>query len=212
MRKGPGIMEKQAVDPVQLAARVRRRLAIMYMARQWIRRARGVLVVGLVLVVIYAWLSYSFYTVPGAWDPGARTAQFPIHDIRPADALMLQNLNLWRTPRLDDVVIYRNPGAGDGAPESLIGRIAGLPGETVRRRGPTVAVEGREPLPVGFDFGPGQSVRDGDVIPEASYLVLADIDSLPYPDSRALGYIGRQDIDKRVALNLSAAFGEARAP
>jgi hypothetical protein len=151
----------------------------------------------------FIWLSYSFFTVPGAPTPASQRAQFPVEGILPGDTLWLVNFNLGREPRLRDVVFYRSQSAGDGAPDMLVGRIVGLPGESLQRRGPTMAVGGREPLSIGFDPGDDMPVKDGDVIPPGRYLVVCDTDSVPYPDSRTLGYIEQERIRQRVAMNIS---------
>ncbi|MBE7493296.1 MAG: hypothetical protein HS108_16255 [Planctomycetes bacterium] len=194
-------------DPQVQAAQARARLDAVRGVRRWVRLARVVLTVGVLLLGAYAWLSYRLYTLPGTADPQARTAQAPVEGVLPGDTLLLQNLNLWREPKLGDLVIYTNPEPRDGAPESLLGRVAGLPGERLERQGPTMAVGGREPLGVGFDLGDGARIRHGDVIPEGCYLILADFDSLPYIDSRNVGYISRGAISRRIVLNISAWQG-----
>ncbi|MBX3473421.1 MAG: hypothetical protein KF754_03495 [Planctomycetes bacterium] len=199
-------MTPAPVDPAQQAAASRKRLDAMAGVRRWIRRLRLVMGAAVLLLGVYAWLSYRLYTLPGTFDPKLRTAQFPMEGLQPGDTVVLQNLNLWREPKLGDVVIYRNTNPTDGAPESLIGRVVGMPGESVQRRGPTMAVGGRQPLGVGFDLGDAR-INDGDVIPQGSYMIVADLDSLPYIDSRALGYVHGDAITRRVVLNLTAWQG-----
>lgn len=182
-------------------------------ARRWIRRARILLAACVLLLGVYAWLSYRLYTLPGQYDETIKTAQAPVEGVMPGDTLLLQNLNLWREPKLGDLVIYDHPDPKDGAPGSLIGRVVGMPGEKVERRGPTMAVGGREPLGVGFDLGEGARINDGDVIPEGRYMIVVDFDSLPYVDSRNLGYIDRDAITRRVVLNISVWQGRpAKTP
>lgn len=198
-------MTDQVLEPSEQAAASRKRLDAVRNARRWIRRLRVVMGLCVLLLGVYAWVSYRLYTLPGVYDPAIRTAQFPMEGLMPGDTVVLQNLNLWREPKLGDIVIYRNPRPEDGAPESLVGRIAGLPGESLKRVGPTMAVGGREPLSVGFDIGGG--IEHGDVIPEGCYLILADLDAVPYLDSRTLGYIKRPEISRRVVLNITSWQG-----
>src|SRR5690606_23957259 len=134
-------------------------------AKRWIRRVRWALGAALVLVGLYAFISYKLYTVPGEYNPASKLVQTPIDDVQKGDTLLLMNLNLWRDPKVGDVVFYDHPAPRDGVPETMIGRIAGLPGESVRRVGPTMAVEGRGPLLVGFSMGTDVAIQDGDVIP-----------------------------------------------
>jgi len=174
-------------------------------ARRWFRRIRLVLAVPLLLILIYIILSYTVYTVPGTHNPESRRVQSPIEDVRKGDMLLLLKLNLWRDPRLHDIVIYEHPNPGDGVPTDLIGRIQGLPGETVVRVGPTMSVGGRDALNVGFDIGIGAAIQDNEVIPEGHYLIVADTDALAYADSRDFGFVSRDAIRQRVALNLSGS-------
>lgn len=199
-------MTQPATTPQQQAAAARRKLDAVAGARRWFRRARLVLGAMVLLLGVYAWLSYRLYTLPGSYDPRSRTEQSPVDGVQPGDTVLLQNLNLWRSPKLGDVVLYHNPKTADGSPETLIGRIVGLPGEMVSRAGPTMAVGGRDPLPVGFDLGPGP-IADGDVIPPGRYLILADNDNVPYIDSRNVGYIAAEAIFRRVSLNVTAWRG-----
>lgn len=174
------------------------------------RYVRYALAAALLGAGVYAWLSYRVYKVPGAYEAESQVAQFPIHAIRPGDTLLLQNFNLGREPRAGDVVLYRRESGADGAPDTLIGRIVGLPGEKVMRAGPTMEVGQRGPLDVGFDFGADAAIKHGDVVPADAYLIVCDIDSIPYPDSRTLGYIERPLILRRVALNVSLSFESGR--
>ncbi len=199
-------MTQATTTPQQEAAAARRKLDAVAGVRRWFRRARMFLGALVLLLGVYAWMSYRLYTLPGSYNPKARTQQSPIDGIAPGDTLLLQNLNLWRSPKLGDVVLYHNPKPADGSAETLIGRIAGLPGETVRRTGPTMSVGGRDPLAVGFDLGSG-SVADGDVIAADHYLILADNDNVPYLDSRNVGYVAESDIFRRVSLNITAWSG-----
>lgn len=202
-------MTKPPVDTNAEAQAARARLGGVQTARRWIRRGRLLLAGCVLLLGLYAWLSYRLYTLPGQYDETIKTAQAPVEGVMPGDTLLLQNLNLWRDPKLGDLVIYDHPDPKDGAPGSLIGRVVGMPGEKVERRGPTMAVGGREPLGVGFDLGDGVKVNDGDVIPEGRYLIVVDFDSLPYVDSRNLGYIERDAITRRVVLNISVWQGRS---
>lgn len=156
---------------------------------------------GLTLTVLglmaFAWLNYTYFTVPGE-----RNSQPVLFDISRGDALILARYRPWRPPMVGDIVFYRAPGGADDA-ALLIGRVEGVPGETVRRRGPTMTVGGREPLAIGFELSPDAPIKDGDIIAESRYLILVDSDAVAYTDSRIHGYIGRDQIEYRLALNLA---------
>jgi len=200
-------MSTNTPDPAAQADASRRKLDAVRGVRKWMRRARIVMAGCVLLLGVYAWLSYRIYSLPGVYDPAVKTAQAPVEGVMPGDTLVLQNLNLWRDPKVGDLVIYRNPNPRDGAPESLIGRVVGMPGETVLRRGPTMAVGGRDPLAIGFGIGQDEQIKDGDVIPEGRYMIVVDFDTLPYADSRDLGYIEREFVIRRVVLNVTAWQG-----
>lgn len=176
----------------------------------WTKRLRVVLVVCVLLLGLYAWVSYRLYTLPGVHDPANKGPQAPVEGVQPGDTVLLQNLIMGREPRLGDLVIYTNPEPKDGAPSHLIGRVVGMPGETVKRAGPTMAVAGRDPLGIGFDLGDGVKIVDGDVIPDGCYMIVVDFDGLPYLDSRNLGYIARDSILRRVVLNITAWQGRSK--
>ncbi len=198
-------MAHNAQDP---RIEIDRKHARVQAARRWIRRLRWVLGGALLLVGVYAFLTFKLYTVPGEFDPKSKRIQSPIEDVQKGDTLLLMNLNLWREPKLGDVVFYDHPNPPDGAPETMLGRIAGLPGEPVKRAGPTMAIGGRSPLPVGFDIGDGVVVKDGDVIPEGHYLIITDTDALAYGDSRDFGYVERATIHRKVVMNLAPLLGQ----
>lgn len=186
-----------------------RPLAVVGGVRRWARRLRWVMAGVLGLLLVYIGISFKVMTLPGQYDPAVKTPQTPIEGLQPGDSVLLLNLNLWREPRLGDVVLYRNPKAGPDAPEQLIGRIEGMPGEKLARTGPTMSVGDREPLGVGFGFGGGGEVKDGAVIPEGCYLILADHDALAYADSRDVGFVARDAIVQRVAMNLTPMLGRS---
>ncbi|MCA8918074.1 MAG: hypothetical protein KDB32_03270 [Planctomycetes bacterium] len=175
--------------------------------RKTLRRVR----VGFALVTLtlagYIFLSYGIYTVPGEYHASSTKIQSPISDVQPGDTLVLLNLNLWREPKLGDVVIYDHPNPRDGVPSQLIGRVAGLPGETLTRVGPTMKVADRLPLPVGFGMG-GNSLKSGDVIPEGEYMIVTDTDAVGYADSRDFGFIRGETIQKKVIFNLAFMLGQ----
>jgi signal peptidase I len=177
-------------------------------ARRWIIKARWVFGAALLLLGVYAFLTFKLFTVPGQFDAASTRIQSPVTDVQPGDTLLLMNLNLWREPKVGDVVLYDHPAPRDGVPEMLIGRIAGLPGEAVARSGPTMAVGGRGPLPVGFGFGPEVKIKDGDTVPEGSYLIVADTDAVAYGDSRDFGYVARESIQRKVVMNLAPLLGQ----
>lgn len=174
--------------------------------RRWIKRGRWVFSGVVALLFVYSVYSYSFYTVPGRYNPDSQTPQSPIHDVQPADILLLQKLNLWREPKVGDVIIYK---ASDGT-KTYVGRVAGLPGEKLKRIGPTMSVNGRDALAVGFSLGMGEKVKEGDVIPDGEYLIVNDTDDIAAPDSRNLGYITRADMMYRVSTNITLLFGRAQ--
>jgi signal peptidase I len=177
-------------------------------AKRWIKRVRIGLMAVSVILCVYAIVSYSVYTLPGLYKPDSNKIQSPIGDVMPGDSVVLLKLNLWREPKLGDVVIYEHPDPKDGAPPQLIGRIAGLPGESVKRNGPTMQVEGREPLPVGFPIGPDVAIKDEAVIPEGEYLIVTDTDAIAYADSRDFGFVKRDAIQKKVVVNLAPMLGQ----
>jgi signal peptidase I len=176
--------------------------------KRWVRRVRFVLAGALALILIYIFVSYNVFKVPGVHDETSHAVQSPVENVRKGDTLLMLKLNLWREPRLHDIVIYAHPNPGEGVPTDLIGRIQGLPGENLERMGPTMAVGGREPLNVGFDIGPGAAIQDNEVIPEGHYLIVADTDALAYADSRDFGFVPRESIRQRVALNLSQSTSD----
>jgi signal peptidase I len=188
-----------------------RRRAQVKGAKRWIKRARIGFALITVLMGIYIFSSYGVYTLPGEYVATSNKIQSPIRDVMPGDTVVLLNLNLWREPKLDDIVIYDHPDPKDGVPGRLIGRIAGLPGERVVRNGPTMQVGDRPPLPVGFPFGPDVAVRGDAVIPEGEYLIVADNDAVAYADSRDFGYVKRDAILKKVIFNLATMIGQRQA-
>ncbi len=183
-------------------------LAKVTAARLWVKRGRYVFAGVVVLLLVYVVLSYKIFTLPGSFDPALNKVQSPIEGVEKGDMVLLLKLNLWREPKLNDIVIYDHPAPKDGVPEALLGRIAGLPGETIERVGPTFRVGGREPLTLGLDMGPDVGVKHGDVIPEGRFLILTDTDALAYADSRDFGYIERGNIRSKVSMNLSVWFGQ----
>ncbi|MCB9934901.1 MAG: signal peptidase I [Planctomycetes bacterium] len=179
--------------------------------KRWVKRLRILLALVTVVLAVYIFMSYAIYTVPGEYRPTSNKIQSPISDVQPGDTLVLLNLNLWREPRLGDIVIYDHPDPKDGAPRQLIGRVAGLPGETVQRAGPTMQVGERLPLAVGFPLGQDVQINDGDVIPEGRYLVVTDTDAIAYADSRDFGYIERRAMQKKVIFNLAFILGQRQS-
>lgn len=195
-----------------LDADAARKLGAVNTAKRWMKRARLVLGLFVLLMGAYAVVSYRAFTLPGAPDPTAKTVQSPIAGIEPGDTLLLQNFSLGREPKVGDVVLYRNPLTVNAEQETLLGRVVGLPGETVKREGATMRIAGRERLAVGFDIGVGGPVKEGDTIPEGSYLIAVDTDAVAYPDSRSLGYIAADNIQRRVVTNFSAWSRPRRSP
>lgn len=184
--------------------------------KRWFKRARIVLALAAALLAVYIIVSYRIYTVPGAYDAEDKRIQSPVNEVERGDMLLLQNLNLWREPKLGDLVIYTHDEPGDGAPGTLIGRVTGLPGETVRHSGPALQVEDRNPLPISWykapaEYGDDGGVEDGDVVPDGHYLITTDTDAVAYADSRDFGYVPAENINKRVIMNLSLVFGRRPA-
>lgn len=168
--------------------------------RGWFRAIRLFLGLLVMALMVYGFLTYDFYTVPGS----ASGPDFM--GVRRGDRLLIARFRFWRPPRVGDVVFYRPPGAAE-TEANVLGRVVGLPGEKVERVGPTMRVGGREPLAVGFELGPNAKIKDGDIIPEGSYLVLCDDDHVSYPDSRDYGYIPLENLQYRLALNISDTWG-----
>jgi signal peptidase I len=189
-------------SPRTLTENLRHRQSAPRAWRKTIKRLRLVMAAALGLLLVYIIVSYSIYSVPGTHDPEIKRMQSPVRDVNRGDTLVLLKLNLWRQPRLHDLVIYTNPETGEGQPTDLIGRVQGLPGERIQRAGPSMSIGGREALSIGFHIGPGP-IQDGDVIPDDHYLVVADTDAVPYHDSRDFGFVHRDNIRHRVGLNLS---------
>jgi signal peptidase I len=185
-----------------------RRRAQVRGAKRWIKRVRITLMLVSVVLCVYVLLSYAVYTLPGMYQPDSKKIQSPIDDVMPGDTVVLLKLNLWREPKLGDIVIYDHPEPKDGVPSQLIGRVAGLPGEPVKRNGPAMQVGGREPLPVGFPMGPQVPIKDEAVIPEGEYLLITDTDAVAYADSRDFGYVKRDAIQKKVVFNLAPMLGQ----
>ena len=193
-------------------AELQRRRAQVKGFKRWVRRLRIALALVTVVLAVYIFLSYGIYTVPGEYRATSNKIQSPISEVQPGDTLVLLNLNLWRHPRLGDIVIYDHPDPKDGAPSQLIGRVAGLPGETVHAQLPSFRVGDRLPLSVGFVVGPDAALKDGDVIPEGKYLIVTDNDAIAYADSRDFGYIDRAAMHKKVIFNLAFVLGQRQAP
>jgi len=189
-------------------AELQRRRAQVKGFKRWVKRLRIALALATVVLAVYIFLSYGIYTVPGEYRATSNKIQSPISEVQPGDTLVLLNLNLWRDPRLGDIVIYDHPDPKDGAPSQLIGRVAGLPGETVHAQLPSFRVGDRLPLSVGFVVGPEAALKDGDVIPEGKYLIVTDNDAIAYADSRDFGYIERTAMHKKVIFNLAFILGQ----
>ncbi|MDC1142606.1 signal peptidase I [Planctomycetota bacterium] len=194
------------MKPEQELEKLAEKRAKMASFKRWIRRSRWMFSGMVALLLVYAVVSYQVYTVPGVFNPDSSSPQSPILDVQPEDILLLQKLNLWRDPKVEDVVIYNSP---DGT-KTLVGRVAGLPGETLKRSGPTMSIASRDALAVGFSIGMDEKVKDGDVIPEGQYLIVNDTDGIAASDSRTLGYIAREDIVFRVSTNITMLFGRAK--
>lgn len=203
-------METEAETPEKQS--LERKRAKVKGVRRWIRKARILFAVFTVLLAGYIFLSYGVYTVPGEFHASSNKIQSPVSEVQPGDTLVLLNMNLWREPKLGDIVIYDHPNPRDGVPGQLIGRIAGMPGEKLVRVGPTMKLGDRLPLPVGFSLGPDTKLKDGDVIPEGEYLIVIDTDAIAYADSRDFGFIRRDAIQKRVIFNLAFMLGQRSAP
>lgn len=193
-------------------AELQRRRAQVKGFKRWVKRLRIALALVTVVLAVYIFLSYGIYTVPGEYRATSNKIQSPISEVQPGDTLVLLNLNLWRDPRLGDIVIYDHPDPKDGAPSQLIGRVAGLPGETVHAQLPSFRVGDRLPLSVGFVVGPDAALKDGDVIPEGKYLIVTDNDAIAYADSRDFGYIDRAAMHKKVIFNLAFVLGQRQPP
>jgi signal peptidase I len=187
---------------------VERRRAQIKGAKRWIKRLRIAFALVTVVMGVYIFLSYGVYTLPGEYRAGSNKVQSPINDVMPGDTVVLLTLNLWRDPKLGDIVIYDHPDPKDGVPGRLIGRVAGLPGERVVRNGPTMQVGDRPPLAIGFPLGPDVAIKDDAVIPEGEYLVVADNDAVAYADSRDFGFVKRDAILKKVIFNLATVIGQ----
>jgi signal peptidase I len=168
--------------------------------RSLLRGLRMFLGLLVMMLLLYGFMSYDIYTVPGEQGGPA------MFGIQRGDRLLLARYRFWREPRLGEVVFYRAPGSDESA--SQVGRIVGMPGEKVERHGPTMRVGGREPLVVGFGLGPDSLIKDGDVIPEGQYFLLAENDQYDYPDSRRFGYVPLANIQFRFAMNMSDTWGE----
>ncbi len=169
--------------------------------RALLRGLRLVFGLLVMLLMLFGFLNYDLYQVPGEKGGGK------VFGIGRGDSLLLARYRFWRDPRLDDVVFYR-ASEEKGETGYQVGRVVGLPGEKVARHGPTMAVAGREPLAIGFEIGPNAKIKDGDVIPEGRYLILVDDDSYDYGDSRRYGYIALENIEYRLAMNLAGMWGQ----
>jgi signal peptidase I len=180
--------------------RVSRARGAMRATRRWIRRARFVLGAVVVLLLVYAVVSYRIVTLHGG--PGV----LPLEGVQYGDSLLTQYFNLGRAPVRGNLVIYtdpQNPG------EELLGRVVGLAGDSVGRDGPAVHVAGVR-LAVGFHLA-GALPEDGEV-PTGKVLILTDNDDVGYRDSRDFGFVPLDHLQRRVAVNLSASFGWRRQP
>ncbi|MCB9894679.1 MAG: signal peptidase I [Planctomycetes bacterium] len=193
---------------------LQRKRAKVSQFKRWVKRLRILMAVVTVTLAVYIFMSYGVYTLPGEYKPLSRKVQSPITEVQPGDTVILLNMNLWREPKLGDIVIYDHPDPKDGVPSQLIGRVAGLPGETIVRVGPTIKVAGRLPLPVGFPMGKDVQIKDGATVPEGSYLIVTDTDAVAYADSRDFGFVSREALKKKVIFNLAFILGqrEVEAP
>lgn len=164
--------------------------------RAMLRGLRMFLGFVVMVVMLFGFLSYDIYTVPGNEGGPA------MFGIQRGDRLLLARYRFWREPRLGEIVFYRAPGGAEDS-ASHVGRIVGMPGEKLTRHGATMRVGGRDPLVVGFGLGPDARVTDGDVIPDGHYFLLAENDQFDYADSRRFGYVPLENIQYRFAMNMS---------
>ena len=176
--------------------------------KRWLKRMRILFALVVVVMGVYFVMSYGVYTLPGEYRAGSNKIQSPIDEVMPGDTVILLTLNLWREPKLGDIVIYDHPDPKDGVPSQLIGRIAGLPGETIHQQFPTFYVEDRLPLGIGFVAGRDAALKDGDTVPEGEYLIVTDTDAIAYADSRDFGFVPRESIKKKVIFNLAFIIGQ----
>lgn len=195
-------------DPGQTLERKRSQVKSF---KRYVKRLRIVFALAVVILGVYFMTSYSVYTLPGEYRASSNKIQSPIDEVMPGDSVILLNLNLWREPKLGDIVIYDHPDPKDGVPSQLIGRVAGLPGETVHSQFPTFRVNDRLPLGIGFVAGQDAALKDGDVIPEGEYLIVTDNDAIAYADSRDFGYVPAGLIRRKVIMDLSPLLG-GRSP
>lgn len=113
-------------------------------------------------------------------------------------------------PARGDIVMFRAP-ADNGAADKkrlLLGRVAGLPGEEVSLDGDRLAVNGQaverphslaEPFPgdgVGL-YGRSRT-KQYSLVPPDHFFILVD-DAAEQPDSRAIGWVSREDLVGRVS-------------
>lgn len=170
---------------------------------RWLRFGLGAC---LVVLLVYVVVSYRIYTLGGEYRSNTTKIQSPFNDVMPGDMLLLQSMNLWREPKVGDLVIYSNPEPTEDSPSDIMGRVVGLPGETIKRTGPTMTVADRDPLNIGFEIGSGL-IKSGDTVPEGKVLIVTDNDAVAYPDSRVYGYVPIESIRRRVVMNLTILMG-----
>ena len=197
---------EKPVDPA-----IQRKRAQVNGFKRWLKRLRIIFAVASVCLAVYIFMSYGVFTLPGEYRAGTNKVQSPITEVQPGDTVILLSLNLWREPKLGDIVIYDHPDPKDGVPSQMIGRVAGLPGETIKRVGPTMQVSDRLPLPVGFPLGAGVKIQDGAVVPDGEYLIVTDTDAVAYADSRDFGFVKRDAMQKKVIFNLAFILGQRMA-
>jgi hypothetical protein len=121
--KAPGWLSGGATKPAPFSG-----------ARKAIRLMRWVLMAMVLAFAAYALTTYGTYTIPGKYQPKEAGPLSP--DVEKGDTILLQNFNFGRSPKLYDIVVYREPGKGRDEPSGLVGRVLGMPGDKLERVGP----------------------------------------------------------------------------
>ena len=100
-----------------------------------------------------------------------------------------------------DMVVYTEPNAVDGGYfwQQLVGRVVGVPGESVQLKEGKVFIDGVE---LGEDYADTDALRSGRLeeeinLPEGHYIILAD-NRVRGEDSRSVGLVPRSHIKGKV--------------
>lgn len=151
-----------------------------------------ILAVGITLVV-KTWF-YQPYSIPSA-------SMVPTLEV--GDRVVVSKLNT--EPGRGDIIVFdrpaNDPASGPDAPEVLIKRVIGMPGETVSATDGKVYVDGKPLREAYLPDGVTTDIADPIEVPADHYLVLGDNRQVSQ-DGRVFGPIPRSSIVGRAILRV----------